>query len=163
MTDLPVVRSFDYAALPQPAAERARTAADFIRERHGRITETILAIGARLLIVKADLEHGQFLEWVAAELNWSDRTAQNYMSAARSFGAENETISYLPPTTVYRLAAASEPIRLEVLSKIEAERPSTKEVDGLLTSARDAERERCLLYTSPSPRDATLSRMPSSA
>ena len=26
-----------------------------------------------------------------------------------------------------------------------------------------ATRERCLLYTSPSPRDATLSRMPSSA
>ena len=29
--------------------------------------------------------------------------------------------------------------------------------------ARDLEVERCLLYTSPSPRDATLSRMPSSA
>ena len=28
---------------------------------------------------------------------------------------------------------------------------------------RDAERTICLLYTSPSPRDATLSRMPSSA
>ena len=29
--------------------------------------------------------------------------------------------------------------------------------------ARERERESCLLYTSPSPRDATLSRMPSSA
>ena len=29
--------------------------------------------------------------------------------------------------------------------------------------ARDAGLEACLLYTSPSPRDATLSRMPSSA
>ena len=28
---------------------------------------------------------------------------------------------------------------------------------------RERERESCLLYTSPSPRDATLSRMPSSA
>ena len=27
----------------------------------------------------------------------------------------------------------------------------------------DSRRDRCLLYTSPSPRDATLSRMPSSA
>ena len=30
-------------------------------------------------------------------------------------------------------------------------------------SVNEAENERCLLYTSPSPRDATLSRMPSSA
>ena len=30
-------------------------------------------------------------------------------------------------------------------------------------SERDALKEDCLLYTSPSPRDATLSRMPSSA
>ena len=28
---------------------------------------------------------------------------------------------------------------------------------------RDGDRKACLLYTSPSPRDATLSRMPSSA
>ena len=33
----------------------------------------------------------------------------------------------------------------------------------LLVSAELLERSSCLLYTSPSPRDATLSRMPSSA
>ena len=32
-----------------------------------------------------------------------------------------------------------------------------------ITSATVVIRENCLLYTSPSPRDATLSRMPSSA
>ena len=37
--------------------------------------------------------------------------------------------------------------------------------DGLARGARDLDdvRQICLLYTSPSPRDATLSRMPSSA
>ena len=35
--------------------------------------------------------------------------------------------------------------------------------DTMLGRIRDAEIGYCLLYTSPSPRDATLSRMPSSA
>ena len=35
--------------------------------------------------------------------------------------------------------------------------------DNLLFSLNDAKYDVCLLYTSPSPRDATLSRMPSSA
>ena len=41
------------------------------------------------------------------------------------------------------------------LSAVDVPRPHTRE--------RERERESCLLYTSPSPRDATLSRMPSSA
>ena len=45
---------------------------------------------------------------------------------------------------------------MEYLSK------SDKEVIPVLLSAMD-EANPCLLYTSPSPRDATLSRMPSSA
>ena len=52
---------------------------------------------------------------------------------------------------------------------------SRQRVDEILVSAQKAsqlnqqilltqvDRENCLLYTSPSPRDATLSRMPSSA
>ena len=35
--------------------------------------------------------------------------------------------------------------------------------DSLVLTFRDFEDNYCLLYTSPSPRDATLSRMPSSA
>ena len=37
------------------------------------------------------------------------------------------------------------------------------EVDTLAQFAEDLRHKGCLLYTSPSPRDATLSRMPSSA
>ena len=34
---------------------------------------------------------------------------------------------------------------------------------NLINNIKDANHKSCLLYTSPSPRDATLSRMPSSA
>ena len=41
---------------------------------------------------------------------------------------------------------------------------SILDCDELETELHDAEiKQLCLLYTSPSPRDATLSRMPSSA
>ena len=36
-------------------------------------------------------------------------------------------------------------------------------IDDIIIGAEDADPNGCLLYTSPSPRDATLSRMPSSA
>ena len=39
----------------------------------------------------------------------------------------------------------------------------TTNVEGSIWSEMDSDDEACLLYTSPSPRDATLSRMPSSA
>ena len=49
----------------------------------------------------------------------------------------------------------------------EKERGKEKERERERKKKREREREReiesCLLYTSPSPRDATLSRMPSSA
>ena len=46
--------------------------------------------------------------------------------------------------------------------------PEQKEINALRKKVKQLEQEReilknCLLYTSPSPRDATLSRMPSSA
>ena len=52
----------------------------------------------------------------------------------------------------------------ELREYVDAQKISFVKVDiGDKTALRDALREFCLLYTSPSPRDATLSRMPSSA
>ena len=42
-------------------------------------------------------------------------------------------------------------------------KPTLSEVNAKISELEIAEPMRCLLYTSPSPRDATLSRMPSSA
>ena len=59
----------------------------------------------------------------------------------------------LAPDPLLRLMAMSarEPLQIALLCK------------RLKMSNKETQRMRCLLYTSPSPRDATLSRMPSSA
>ena len=61
-----------------------------------------------------------------------------------------------------------EPIHWETIEKIiEKEKPDallpTMGGQTALNAALDLDSRGCLLYTSPSPRDATLSRMPSSA
>ena len=48
-----------------------------------------------------------------------------------------------------------------ILGTVKEDNP--KENAGGMTDLEDGKEETCLLYTSPSPRDATLSRMPSSA
>ena len=77
-----------------------------------------------------------------------------------------------------KLAEETEEERLDRLEREEAERDAMKELEAKTLDAktemqiadaldeirtRNARIERCLLYTSPSPRDGLLSRMPSSA
>ena len=66
----------------------------------------------------------------------------------------NEIINKVPPTLHTPLMSGSNAISgIAIVGAILA----------ILVDAGDASKYICLLYTSPSPRDATLSRMPSSA
>ena len=73
-------------------------------------------------------------------------------------------VGYLVPTVIQlrRTVAQSERLLAQVnneLPRLFKDLKGTSEnIHALTTQAKD-----CLLYTSPSPRDATLSRMPSSA
>ena len=55
------------------------------------------------------------------------------------------------------------PLYADIKSKFSKLDIADDDKDQLLSDARAALLNSCLLYTSPSPRDATLSRMPSSA
>lgn len=74
--------------------------------RAGEAIQHVIAAGKLLLEVKAALPHGQFGEWMEANLQVSARQAQRYMAAAqgkaipsRALGNQdrkNDTVSYLP-------------------------------------------------------------------
>ena len=51
----------------------------------------------------------------------------------------------------------------ELINTLSASKVTSDEINVALAAAEKTEANICLLYTSPSPRDATLSRMPSSA
>ena len=87
MSDL-IQTGFDYAALPVDVALKAQLAANSIKLRLKRTVEDIIEIGRELTGVKADLPHGQFLPWIAAEFEMSRQTADNFESVYARFGKD---------------------------------------------------------------------------
>src|SRR5262245_30936657 len=94
---------FDYAALPPDNAAALMTCRDEIRARAAQGAESMIAIGRELLPAKGCAGHGHFLDWLAAEFAWSERTAQNYMRVATVFDGKAATVADLSPTAVYAL------------------------------------------------------------
>ena len=91
-----LVRNFDYATLSPDVASMAAAAAAAIRtSTRLQITE-VIASGRRLLEVKVALPHGAFGKWLEAEFGWTERTAQNYMRAAETYGSNTKCVSDLP-------------------------------------------------------------------
>ena len=106
--------------------------------------------GLRLAEISARL--GALPDALASELPWSEFAAQKQKDA---YEAYRQTWG-----SVY----AAYLTRLGVLEPWRGGRPTSQE-DVIIDQNVEyrLRRYRCLLYTSPSPRDATLSRMPSSA
>ena len=64
----------------------------------------IIAIGSLLIEAQEQLDYGEWLAWLEEHFGSTDRTAENYMNAAR-FAAKFETVSNLKlrPTALYLL------------------------------------------------------------
>lgn len=74
---------FDYNALDIETRIFVQEKAAAIQARLKRTVNDVIAIGQDLIEVKDRLPHGQFLPWLHAEFELSERTAQNFMYAAR--------------------------------------------------------------------------------
>lgn len=101
---------FDYGALPVELAVKSRAAAERIKLRLKRTVEDIIEIGRELTAIKAELPHGQFLPWIAAEFEMDQKTAFNFMSVYERFGSGKlGIIPNFKPTILYALSAPSTP------------------------------------------------------
>jgi hypothetical protein len=135
------VVGFNYSTLPAEAAERARRAADGIRRAQ---RASVQEIGRHLSAAKEALPHGSFTPWAVAELGMTARTAQRYMQAAAFLDGKPDTVSLLPPTLIYDLAAPSTPAEVvqQVVDAAERGAPlPPAEIEKRLGAAKDAARE----------------------
>jgi len=109
------------ADLPPGLAAELGGIADLIKGLHRRVTGDVIEIGRLLNIVKAKLDHGQFGAFLSETLRIEPRTAQNYMRAASFAEGKGETVSLLPPSTIYLLASPSTPaeVSTEVMACLE--------------------------------------------
>jgi hypothetical protein len=134
---LPPPEPFDYCAMAPEHVADLRQHAARIRERTRITTATIIEIGKELLAAKQHL-HGQFEDWIMAECGFTVRTAENYMRAAKLAEGKSETVSFLPPGIVYRLAAKSTPPELvdQVIERVAAGKVVTNDaVKAVLADA----------------------------
>ncbi len=101
---------FDYGALPVELAVKSRAAAERIKLRLKRTVEDIIEIGRELAAIKAELPHGKFLPWIAAEFEMSRETSDNFMSVYKRFG-DGKLVNFtsFKPSILYALSAPSTP------------------------------------------------------
>ena len=49
---------------------------------HSLERRNVFDVGALLIEAKDACEHGEWMDWLEAEFDWSDSTANNYMNAS---------------------------------------------------------------------------------
>ncbi len=117
-------------------------AATEIRRCDTTMMKAAFIIGERLNSVKCKLSHGQFGAWLARDVGYTVRTAQNYMNASRHLGEKYETVSQLPMKTVYEIAALPPEKRAEIVSLItDPVNPPIKEIKDRVGILQYAERQ----------------------
>ncbi|MBV9388611.1 MAG: DUF3102 domain-containing protein [Chroococcidiopsidaceae cyanobacterium CP_BM_ER_R8_30] len=112
---------FDYTTLDTDTSRFVKLQTGEIRGLMKRTAQGNVKIGQRLIEVKAKLRHGQFLDWLNAEFQWSYPTAARFMQVASSFG-QNYEFDNFAPSALYELAAPSTPaaVRAEAIARAEA-------------------------------------------
>lgn len=122
MPDTPAQLSFDYGTLDTETAQFVLQQTSEIKGLFKQTVENILAIGQRLNEVKERLPHGQWLDWLKGEFDWTERTARNYRQVAQQFKSANFSELDIAASALYVLAApsTSEEAREEALARAQA-------------------------------------------
>lgn len=83
-------------------------------------TKAIMTIGEALTEAKTILGHGNFLPWIEAEFQMSERSAQNFMSVWENF--KSAKFADFSPSALYLLASPSVPeeARTEAVARAES-------------------------------------------
>ena len=117
-------------------ADKLAEIADRIAKRGGQF---VIDTGNDLLEAKKLLPHGRFQDWLKDEFDWSERTANNMMNAAK-LADESAIISLLRPTAIYALSAPGTPkgTQAEIIADLEAGKDvSSKDVMSKSTPPRE--------------------------
>lgn len=117
---------FEYAALDTETRIVVQQRTTEIKALMRRAASDIIEIGQKLIEVKGRIGHGAFGGWLAAEFEWHENTARNFMRVAEHFKSTN-FVEMMAPSALYLLAAPSTPeaARAEAIDRAEAGEPIT--------------------------------------
>ena len=101
----------------QPAARDIETITGEILDAKRAGGEAILTIGQRLAEAKAMLDHGEWLPWLTERVEFSERSAQNFMRLAREW-SNPQTLADLGASKALTLLALPEEERDEFIASV---------------------------------------------
>lgn len=142
---------FDYASLDADTCQFVQQQTGEIRNLMKRTAQGIIEIGRKLIAVKARLGHGRFGNWLAAEFEWTWKTATRFMNVAEQFNFDNLSNLDIAPSALYILAAPSTPkvVCEELIARALAGEPITYTTAKLLKQK----------YTKPTGRPKTKAQL----
>ncbi|MBR8836078.1 MAG: DUF3102 domain-containing protein [Stigonema ocellatum SAG 48.90 = DSM 106950] len=110
---------FDYSQMDTESRAIIERHTNEIKGLMRRTTQAIIEIGEKLIDVKAQLGHGNFIIWLKAEFDWSIPTANRFMRVAENFKSVNLMHLNIATSALYVLASPSTPegAREEVLER----------------------------------------------
>jgi hypothetical protein len=113
------------AAKITKAQQDSRTAAE-------RAAERAIAVGHMLIEAKALVKHGQWADWLHANVNMSERTARRYIQLARS-GLKSVTVAEMGiRATLEHIAAGTGPLPVPPLKKELKIYPNEKRIEDFV-------------------------------
>lgn len=128
--------NYDYTQLPDLHRMHVQSAAAQIKLNFKRLQNNILEVGKHLDAVKTRLDHGQWGEWLKAEFDLTDRSAQRYMQAWHTYGERPESAALLTSSALMLLSSDTvpEPAREEVETKAKetGKSPTKREVQEIV-------------------------------
>ena len=107
---------FDYRELDAETRIVVQQKTEEIKVLVRRTAQDVFDIGQKLSDIKTRLGHGHFGNWLKAEFEWSERTAQNFIRVFESFKSENIADLSFSQTALYVLASAPEEARSEAIA-----------------------------------------------
>ena len=97
----------------------------------GQVAQNIMEIGKTLLEVQENLPRGEFSNWLENEINYSKRTAYNFMKVAREF-ADVQPVAQLGIRKLLALTGIEEEEREKVINDYDLETMTAKQVEEIV-------------------------------
>lgn len=102
--------------------------------------QNIIEIGKRLIKVKDNLGHGEYLQWLKEKVQFTERSAQRFMQIGREF-SNATSMSHLGSTKLFLLAGLDEEDRQEVIQENNVEEISTRKLEQVVKEKKEIKKQ----------------------
>lgn len=102
--------------------------------------QNIIEIGKRLIKVKENLEHGQFLNWLENKVEFSRYTANRFMKIATEF-SNVSAVQHLGSKKLFLLAGLDEEDREEIMKENNVEDMTSRELEQVVKEKKEIKKQ----------------------